>query len=321
LTAFTFEGSTGESASISLPFEVQIAPVPDPFLVVVRNIDLDGLNPTFSNIELRMEDNRTVLEPNEIPNEYVEFIYRDLPAGIRLLPTAGGRLLSNGNGTFVFTGTPDQANSLFVVSSGPNVTAGTFNNIPVSGVSIDDNLRLSPPISDSFRLRIEASDLVPVNIEEIASVTGNSTVTGGAGNDILNGDGVAATIVGGDGNDLLIGGNQSDVMTGGTGLDVFQWFPDDIGAGITDTITDFNLTEGDIINVSEVLNGLIEYNPQDFDINDFLVLTVDVGGNVELAFNPALGLGTDSFVVLTNPSGFTGPPSLTELFTNGNLLI
>ena len=188
LTAFTFEGSTGAAASTALPFDVIIAAVPDPFLIVVRNIDLDGLNPTFSNIELRMEDDRIIV-PGEIPNEYVEFTYSGLPDGIRLLPTKGGRLIANGTGEFIFTGTPDQANSLFVVSSGPDVTDGTYNNIPVSGVSIDDGLRLSPPITDEFRLRIQASDLAIANQELIAS-SGNTALTGGSGNDILNGDGL-----------------------------------------------------------------------------------------------------------------------------------
>lgn len=64
---------------------------------------------------------------------------------------------------------------------------------------------------------------------------------GGAGDDILLGLG---------GNDTLEGGVGSDTLTGGTGADTFIINAD---AGSTDTITDFSLVDGDVLDLSDLV--------------------------------------------------------------------
>ena len=310
LTAFTFESSTGEEVQVSAPFVVEIDPIPDTFLIVARNVVLDPSpsDLTFSDLELRMRDNRTVIEPLEIPNEYVEFTYAGLPTGVRLVPAAGGRLIDNGGGSYTFTGTPDQANQLFL-QTGPGTLEQFDYPISVSGVSIDGGVTLSPAITDNFRLTVNADDTDSLSLSGPA-------LLGGIGNDILTGDGTSSTVDGGAGNDLIIGGGGSDIMTGGLGNDMFQWAPADVDGSI-DTILDFEIGT-DIINVSEVLNGQIAYDPQFFDINDFFIFTDD-GTDLILEFNPAIGLANNELVVLDGLGGVG--TTLQDLFDNGSILL
>jgi len=62
--------------------------------------------------------------------------------------------------------------------------------------------------------------------------------------------------VGGDGDDVLIGGLGSDILTGGAGSDIFRWTEDSVDGGVTDTITDFSIAEGDSIDLRDVISDL-----------------------------------------------------------------
>ncbi|WP_430624238.1 immunoglobulin-like domain-containing protein, partial [Pseudomonas entomophila] len=86
--------------------------------------------------------------------------------------------------------------------------------------------------------------------------TGNDTLLGGEGNDLL---------FGGAGNDLLIGGKGDDIMTGGTGADTFVWKAGDLG---NDVIKDFKASEGDRLDLSDLLQG-----ERASTIDNFLKLT------------------------------------------------
>lgn len=81
---------------------------------------------------------------------------------------------------------------------------------------------------------------------------------GEAGNDIINGNG---------GDDLLIGGDGSDTIYGGAGADTFKFTVVD---ATKDTIGDFNLSQGDKLDISEILIG---YDPLTSAITDFIEIT------------------------------------------------
>ncbi|MCP8472160.1 DUF5801 repeats-in-toxin domain-containing protein, partial [Pseudomonas triclosanedens] len=72
---------------------------------------------------------------------------------------------------------------------------------------------------------------------------GDDILEGGAGNDLMFGQG---------GNDKLIGGPGDDIMFGGTGADEFIWKSGDTGH---DVIKDFSFTEGDTLNLADLLQG------------------------------------------------------------------
>src|SRR5690606_30837286 len=84
--------------------------------------------------------------------------------------------------------------------------------------------------------------------------SGNDTLIGGAGNDSL---------YGGAGNDTLIGGVGRDILHGGSGADTFVFDLINIDGNI-DEIRDFNVSDGDLIDVSSLLDGANQDSLADF---------------------------------------------------------
>ncbi|WP_259674596.1 beta strand repeat-containing protein, partial [Pseudomonas fluorescens] len=90
---------------------------------------------------------------------------------------------------------------------------------------------------------------------------GNDSLLGGAGNDILFGQGGNDLLdagkgndilLGGSGNDSLMGGQGNDILIGGSGADTFVWKAGDTGS---DVIKDFKASEGDRIDLRDLLQG------------------------------------------------------------------
>ncbi|RTZ18064.1 retention module-containing protein [Vibrio aquaticus] len=106
--------------------------------------------------------------------------------------------------------------------------------------------------SETDDLQLHGSD--DANI--LTAGSGDDLLIGGEGNDTLIAGAGDDTLIGGAGNDILDGGLGSDILTGGTGEDTFIWHEIDDGAA--DTITDFKLSEGDQIDLRDVLPELKE---------------------------------------------------------------
>jgi Ca2+-binding RTX toxin-like protein len=86
------------------------------------------------------------------------------------------------------------------------------------------------------------------------TASGSSTVTGGAGNDVLFGNDGADTLFGGDGNDILVGGAGVDTMTGGAGSDRFAYTAlADTSTAAGDHIVDF--ATGDLVQFDYLVFG------------------------------------------------------------------
>ncbi|MGE8326460.1 retention module-containing protein [Pseudomonas urmiensis] len=94
--------------------------------------------------------------------------------------------------------------------------------------------------------------------------TGNDTLLGGEGNDVL---------VGGAGKDTLIGGKGNDILSGGAGADTFVWKAGDLG---NDVIKDFKPAEGDRLDLSDLLQA-----ERGTTIDNYLKITT-VGGESTL---------------------------------------
>ncbi|MHC8356452.1 retention module-containing protein [Pseudomonas sp. LB3P81] len=82
--------------------------------------------------------------------------------------------------------------------------------------------------------------------------TGNDLLNGEAGNDFLIGGTGTDTLDGGAGNDTLLGGTGNDTLIGGLGADTFVWKAGDTGS---DVIKDFKASEGDRIDLRDLLQG------------------------------------------------------------------
>ncbi|AZE86864.1 LapA family giant adhesin [Pseudomonas orientalis] len=107
---------------------------------------------------------------------------------------------------------------------------------------------------------------------------GNDTLLGGGGDDILFGQGGNDVLdggkgndilLGGTGNDTLIGGQGNDILIGGLGADTFVWKAGDIG---NDVIKDFKASEGDRIDLRDLLKG-----ETDSTIDNYLKITTVEG--------------------------------------------
>ncbi|VVQ06578.1 hypothetical protein PS910_04380 [Pseudomonas fluorescens] len=96
-----------------------------------------------------------------------------------------------------------------------------------------------------------------------AWTSGNDTLLGTDGNDI---------IFGGAGDDTLIGGKGNDTLTGGSGADLFVWKANHTG---NDVITDFKASEGDRIDLKDLLQG-----EKGSTIDDYLKITTVKGETV-----------------------------------------
>ena len=109
--------------------------------------------------------------------------------------------------------------------------------------------------------------------------SGDDQLNGGTGNDLL---------VGGAGDDILIGGLGDDQLTGGSGADTFTWKAGDLGK---DSILDFNASEGDRIDLSDLLQGendgnLLSYLRVDTTTSTLQISTTgvlnDTGSNADV---------------------------------------
>src|SRR3546814_5436683 len=120
---------------------------------------------------------------------------------------------------------------------------------------------------------------------------GDDTIAGGGGSDLIFGQEGGDSIDGGLGDDAIFGGSGSDTLTGGGGADLFVWRDGD-GNGETDTVTDFDSGEGDVLGLSGLLSGVAP--GADGDALD---------GYLEVTFD-----GTDSRIAVDangDGSGFT----------------
>lgn len=143
---------------------------------------------------------------------------------------AGNDALFGGDGNDTLNG-HDGANVLQGNGGDDNLRAGSGADTIYGGQGADI-------IFSGVGLAGEAGDFVNGN-------KGDDSISGGAGNDILLGGQGNDLILGGAGNDYLSGDRGDDRLDGGAGADIFHAVAD----GGTDRIDDFNLAEGDRVEL------------------------------------------------------------------------
>ncbi len=107
----------------------------------------------------------------------------------------------------------------------------------------------------------------------------------------LHGLGGDDILKGGSGNDKLYGGSGNDTLTGGTGADTFFYGYKNAG---NDTIVDFNITQGDKLDLSYLLDGYTDAK----DINDYITVE-NSSGKSKLVID-ADGITADVSITLSN---------------------
>lgn len=128
---------------------------------------------------------------------------------------------------------------------------------------------------------------------------------GNGGDDMIHGYG---------GNDRLYGGSGNDTLYGGTGSDTFVFMASDTANSAIDDIMDFNIAEGDKLDISALLQG---YDPLTHAITDFVQITTN-GYNSILKVD--VNGGGNSFVQIATLHGITGLTDEAALVGNGNII-
>jgi len=119
------------------------------------------------------------------------------------------------------------------------------------------------------------------------------------------------------GDDLFYGGSGADRMIGDTGQDTFI-FDGDTAFNGQDKIKNFSLSDGDAVDISDVLEG---FDPLSDAIADFVQIT-DAGNKGSLLSVDVDG-GGDNFVAVTTINTIESVKSLDlqTLIDDGNLIV
>ena len=167
----------------------------------------------------------------------------------------GNDTLVGGSGNDVIRGGDGDDNIIGELEDLSDLSSGTVNDQLYGD---DGNDFLSGQIGNDLLAGGNGNDVLDggSNDDQLFGGNGNDRLLGDSGNDLLNG---------GSGDDILMGDSDSstratgdDSMTGGDGVDTFILNRMTTGSiSNNDVITDFDVSEGDVIDIS------------DFGINDF----------------------------------------------------
>ena len=152
----------------------------------------------------------------------------------------------------------------------------------------------------------DAEGDILISIENINGSNHNDSITGNHG---------ANKLYSGKGDDLIYGGAGNDIMYGEDGADTFLYGASDT-FGFIDIIRDFSLSEGDKIDISDLLIG---YDPLTDAISDFVSFTPvgSTGKHSGIAID-ADG-GGDNYILISYISNNLGLDA-EALETSGNLI-
>ncbi|MBF4358733.1 retention module-containing protein [Vibrio anguillarum] len=174
-----------------------------------------------------------------------------LPSGATLSSSSGSVIEQNG----VWIVSADAIDGLQV--SGLDLGQHTLSVAAIS-TETDGSRAASASIDIAIEVLPDGSTIdQSTNGDDAQLLAGNvgAQLLGGSGHDHLEGGDGDDSLVGGGGNDTLIGGLGADILTGGSGADIFKWTLDTVDEQ-TDTITDFNAGEGDVIDLTDVVADL-----------------------------------------------------------------
>jgi Ca2+-binding RTX toxin-like protein len=199
---------------------------------------------------------------------FTGLILSDLPSGtivsVRLNDGSFDEITPNTQGEFDLSAYTSLLNS-------PTTISGTDK------VYLVTNLPLLTGFAPTLALEVADGSSVA---KTIIGGTYSSILVGGDGNDYIDG---------GAGNDTLIGGEGDDILLGGSGADTFVWQAGHFG---NDVIKDFNIGQGDLIDLSELLQG-----ESAGTIDHFLKLVTENGTSTLLISSTGQFDGTDTGAV------------------------
>ncbi|AGB80020.1 type 1 secretion C-terminal target domain (VC_A0849 subclass) [Enterobacteriaceae bacterium strain FGI 57] len=224
---------------------------------------------------------------NDLDVSHVSQYINEHPAEFDQSQNDGGKdVLFGGQGDDILYG--GGGDDILVGGSGDDVLFGGKGDDILIGDGFDSSAELASHMGTTVgELTFDkVADYVVQNSDELGAMgsgndilhggEGDDILLGGGGNDILNGGLGGDILYGGTGNDILTGGKGDDILHGGTGSDTFTWLKGDDGH---DVIKDFNVAEGDRIDLSELLGEHVD------NLDNFLQVTQDNSGNAVIEIN------------------------------------
>ncbi|MCE4058517.1 type I secretion C-terminal target domain-containing protein [Pseudomonas sp. Au-Pse12] len=209
----------------------------------LSQVEAIGLNSDVSLNDLKPYDSdgkpQTNIDPNNLANSIIGHTEATMP---------GADTVSGGNGNDILFGDLVSFNGV----AGEGYQAMQAYVAKQTGVDVSQ-------VSTSNVHQYITEHYTEFDVS--GSHDGNDTLLGGDGNDILFGQGGNDfldggrgndILLGGTGNDTLIGGKGNDILIGGSGADTFVWKAGDTG---NDVIKDFKASEGDRIDLRDLLQG------------------------------------------------------------------
>ena len=154
-----------------------------------------------------------------------------------------------------------------------------------------------------------------VSSDGVSAGDGNDVIYGNRGDDFLYGEGGNDLLYGESGNDWLYGGDGLDTLSGGSGADRFVFEAWSMFNNV-DVISDFSLTDNDVIDISYVLQG---FDPLSSAITDFIQITDN--GTDSALFVDQDGAGSAySLQQVATISGVTGLTDEAALYSAGTII-
>ncbi|EMU3327009.1 retention module-containing protein [Vibrio cholerae] len=240
-----FENASGMALEESKTYPIQVNPV--------ANAPSLSMNPAFGYAQ-QIYANQSVsaqgiallgaIAALTDLNETLSLRVDHLPAGASLSSTAGS-VTDLGNGRWEVS--PDALESLKVVGLEEGV-----HTLSLTALSTESD-GSSAPSTNSIDYQIEIA--ADGSLLDHRSATDDSLlVADNSGMTLLSGSG-DDFVQGGAGDDVLVGGLGADILVGGTGADMFKWTLDGVDDKV-DHIRDFNVSEGDSIDLIDVVQDL-----------------------------------------------------------------
>jgi CshA-type fibril repeat protein len=304
---YTSLGGTGNSTTNTTESESKAAF--DALKAITGNtIEAIGVQGTVTSEDLKYYDSDGVVQTLNGTLESNALI-KAISASF-VLAAPGNDTMTGGDGNDILFGDAIQFGSLEGVSAlKAQAAAGlTTTAAPVTADTITE-LQVHKYITEHYS---------EFNTAGVAG--GNDKLIGGDGDDILFGQGGNDTLEGGKGNDILIGGTGDDTLTGGAGADTFVWLKGDTGS---DTITDFKHSEGDKLDLSDLLQGATDNN-----LANFLKLSTDATTHTSTLQVSSTGEfktgGTntaDVTIKVTGADWGNGSSAITSLIAGGDLTV
>ena len=169
-----------------------------------------------------------------------------------------------------------------------------------AGWEVFERLENGESTIDTSWDRSDTIAYIRANSKSLAEESVNSKGDGrSGGDDILLGDAGDDLIFGQEGNDIISGDVGNDVLYGGSGADMFLFKA--INEGL-DIVKDFDVAEGDIIDISSLLTG---YDKLNDDIADFIIAT-EISGDTIISIDQSGNSGVTSLVDMVVLEGVTG---------------